>query len=117
MTSDSSQQICKIDISNLIELFFYFENTQKEGEYQFNLFQPDILMKSVVFDKGSRYKTLKKDCSLEQNPENLKNFISSVIKGNLINTQKIKVQLDKLHLRDVEIYSQSDMLMLGFGMF
>lgn len=55
MTSDSKQEICKVDISNLIELFFYFEKTQNQGEYQFNLFQPDILMKNVVFDKGKYF--------------------------------------------------------------
>ena len=55
MTSDSKQEICKVDISNLIELFFYFEKTQNQGEYQFSLFQPDILMKNVVFDKGKYF--------------------------------------------------------------
>ena len=52
MNSDSTQEICKVQITNLIELFFYFQKSETEGNYEFNLFQPDLLMRNVVFDDG-----------------------------------------------------------------
>jgi hypothetical protein len=53
LNKDSSDQICKVDISNLIELFFLFKRDGETTNYDVSLFQPDILMQNVVFDKGS----------------------------------------------------------------
>jgi hypothetical protein len=54
---------------------------------------------------------------LEQNPDKLKAFISSIVKANLIKTQTFNFDLSKVHFRNVELDTVDDMLMLGFGMF
>jgi hypothetical protein len=54
LNSDSSDQICQVDITNLIELFFYLQRQEDTTNYQITVFQPDLLMQNVTFDKSNR---------------------------------------------------------------
>jgi len=55
LNSDSSDQICQVDITNLIELFFYLQRQEDTTNYKITLFQPDLLMQNVTFDKSNQF--------------------------------------------------------------
>lgn len=52
LTEDQQDSICEIQVANVLEILAYLEPTDDITVERVHLFQPDILIKSVVFNEG-----------------------------------------------------------------